>query len=217
MNDSTVNELKAVVERAVQPIRATVARKRRMREDLLAHLVAIFEQEKEENGGGEQAAIEEAKQRFGDTQELTGQLQQSVSRWDRCWSVFENLGCRPNESAARFAARHFLLSMLVLTPTLPIYAIAHGWRGYAVAVMLLVSALTGALVNVILSMISATLLDRFGRVLVSTLRGRIVLAVCGVAAACGLLMHPFFWVAVLPLFLMVRQEFQKWHYQTAWA
>ena len=112
----------------------------------------------------------------------------------------------------------FYCSLLVLTPALPIYAIAHGWRGYAVAVMLLVSALTGALVNVILSMISATLLDRFGRVLVSTLQGRIVLAVvCGVAAVCGLMTHPGFWAAVLLLFLMVRQEFQKWHYQTAWA
>ncbi len=82
MNDANLTELKVVVERTVQPVRATMARKRRMREELLAHLVAILEEE-EKHGGGEQAAIEQAKQRFGDTRELTGQLQQAVSRWDR--------------------------------------------------------------------------------------------------------------------------------------
>ena len=42
MNDANLTELKVVVERTVQPIRATMARKRRMREELLAHLVAIL-------------------------------------------------------------------------------------------------------------------------------------------------------------------------------
>ncbi len=45
MTDATLKELKVVVERAVQPIRATMARKRQMREELLAHLVSVFEQE----------------------------------------------------------------------------------------------------------------------------------------------------------------------------
>ena len=33
MNDVTLKELKSVVERAVRPVRATLARKHRMRED----------------------------------------------------------------------------------------------------------------------------------------------------------------------------------------
>ena len=48
MNDVILRELKIVVERAVRPVRATIARKRRMREELLAHLMAIFEEESRE-------------------------------------------------------------------------------------------------------------------------------------------------------------------------
>ena len=40
MNEVTLKELKIVVERAVRPVRATLARKRKMREELLAHLTA---------------------------------------------------------------------------------------------------------------------------------------------------------------------------------
>ena len=45
MNDEILKELKIVVEQAVRPVRATMARKRQMREELLAHLTAIFEEE----------------------------------------------------------------------------------------------------------------------------------------------------------------------------
>ena len=38
MNDVTLKELKIVVEQAVRPVRATMARKRRIREELLIHL-----------------------------------------------------------------------------------------------------------------------------------------------------------------------------------
>ena len=71
MDDIILQELKRVVEQAVRPVRATMARKRRMREELLAHLVAIFE---EETGklGDEQAALDQTKRRFGDPRELTG-------------------------------------------------------------------------------------------------------------------------------------------------
>ena len=80
MNDVTLKDLKIVVERAVRPVRATLARKRRMREELLAHLVSIFEEEAE-NLGDDRAALLAAKKRFGDPKELTGQLQETVSRW----------------------------------------------------------------------------------------------------------------------------------------
>ena len=44
MNESTLTRLKIVVERAVRPVRASTARKRKMREELLAHVVGVFEE-----------------------------------------------------------------------------------------------------------------------------------------------------------------------------
>ena len=79
MNDVILKELKIVVERAVRPVRATMTRKRRIREELLAHLTAIFEEEAARLGD-EQAALERAAERFGDPAELTPELQQSVPR-----------------------------------------------------------------------------------------------------------------------------------------
>jgi hypothetical protein len=82
MTDVTLKELKTVVERAVRPVRASICRKGRMREELLTHLVSIFEKEAE-RAGDEQAALVEAKERFGDPKELTSELQESVPREDQ--------------------------------------------------------------------------------------------------------------------------------------
>ena len=57
MNDASLTELKVVVEQAVQPVRATMARKGRMREELLTHLVAIFDEE-EKRLADERSALE---------------------------------------------------------------------------------------------------------------------------------------------------------------
>lgn len=77
MNDATLKELEAVVERTVAPVRTTLVRKRQMREELLAHLVSVFEQAAVRLGD-ETLAVQEAKSRFGDPVELSGQLQESV-------------------------------------------------------------------------------------------------------------------------------------------
>jgi hypothetical protein len=45
MNESTLTRLKIVVERAVRPFRASVSCKRKMREELLAHVIGVFEEE----------------------------------------------------------------------------------------------------------------------------------------------------------------------------
>ena len=45
MNELTLTQLKIIVERAVRPVRASTARKRKMREELLAHVVGVFEEE----------------------------------------------------------------------------------------------------------------------------------------------------------------------------
>jgi hypothetical protein len=46
MNESTLTQLKIIVERAVRPVRASIARKRKMREELLAHVVGVFDDKK---------------------------------------------------------------------------------------------------------------------------------------------------------------------------
>jgi hypothetical protein len=127
MNDATLTELKIVVERAVRPVRATIARKHTMREELLAHLVAIFEEELQKLGD-EQAALVAARSRFGDPKALTPELQQVVSRYDRFDCGIEHyVHFRACESALRHAARiaampYIWLAIMVLL-ALPILLI----------------------------------------------------------------------------------------------
>jgi hypothetical protein len=82
MNDAILKELKIVVEQAVWPVRATMARKRRMREELLAHLSAIYEEESAKLSN-DQTALDQAKQRFGDIAALVNELQDAVPLWNR--------------------------------------------------------------------------------------------------------------------------------------
>ena len=81
MNDSTLMQLKVVVERSVRPVRATLNRKRRMREELLAHVCDVFDQELARLGDAP-AALARTQERFGQATELTEQLQASVPRSD---------------------------------------------------------------------------------------------------------------------------------------
>ena len=224
MNDVILQELKRVVEQAVRPVRATMSRKRQMREELLAHLMAVFEEEAERLGN-EQAALEQAKRRFGDPGELTTQLQQAVPRWDRCRSILENMGCRPSESAWHLAAKHFLVTLLIYLLWLPMRELALGnlrnlgpveaqriWALVAVGAVLVV-----ALFNVILSVVLAPLLNKIGPVLASKRRGRILLAVlCGFVVLCGLVL-PWFTGAAVLFILMARQAVKQWRYQADWA
>src|SRR5215831_4839170 len=77
-----MNDLMVHVERAVRAVRASPARKRRMRQELLAHLTALVEEEKE-RGGDEGQAVARALQRFGDAASLLRDLQDSVPRLER--------------------------------------------------------------------------------------------------------------------------------------
>jgi hypothetical protein len=103
MNESTLTQLKILVERAVRPVQASAARKRKMREELLAHVVAVFEEEAKL--GDEQAALARTQDRFGQAAELTGQLQASVPPGDRAERFFESLFGGSGESVLRLAAR----------------------------------------------------------------------------------------------------------------
>jgi len=93
MNESTLTQLKILVERAVRPVRASMFRKRKMQEELLAHVNAVFEEEAARLGD-EQAAFERTAQRFGNPAELTGQLQMSVPRSDFLQRFLEGMAFR---------------------------------------------------------------------------------------------------------------------------
>jgi ATP-dependent Clp protease ATP-binding subunit ClpC len=95
MSESTLTRLKIIVERAVRPVRASIGRKRKMREELLAHVVGVFEEESAKFGD-EQAALQRTALRFGNPAEVTGQLQESVPAGDSIARFFEG---RPGEAA----------------------------------------------------------------------------------------------------------------------
>ena len=105
MNESTLIYLKVIVERAVRPVRASTPRKRKMREELLAHVTAVFEEEVARLGD-ERTALERTAQRFGNPAELTGQLQQSVPAIDAFEWFVDWVWFRPGESTLRRALRY---------------------------------------------------------------------------------------------------------------
>src|SRR5262245_315933 len=110
MNQSILTHLKILVERAVRPVEASTPRKRKMREELLAHVTAVFEEEAA-SVGEERLALERTEQRFGDLAEPSGQLQESIpasDRWARILGcVFLDTGVSP----LRLALRYSLLTL----------------------------------------------------------------------------------------------------------
>ncbi len=225
MNDATLTELKIVVERAVRPVRATFGRKRTMREELLGHLISIFEEEVGKLGN-EPAALERANQRFGDPKGLTSELQQSVPAWDRYGSILETLGCQPGESAWHLAAKHFLamvlfyslllLSYFLLLSPHFLHAVAPEARRFlAIGIVLGVPAV--ALMNVFLSVALAPLLNKIGpRIACKRRRRFLLVAMCGAVLFVGLASRTFAGAAIL-LVVMARQAVKQWRYQADWA
>lgn len=72
-----MNELMIHVEKAVRPVRASLNRRLKMREELLAHLQGIYEEERqclEDHDAAVRAAIE----RFGPAHDVSRKLQTSV-------------------------------------------------------------------------------------------------------------------------------------------
>lgn len=120
MNESTLTQLKVLVERAVRPVRASMSHKVKMREELLAHVSAVFEEELSRLDN-DQAALERTAQRFGSPAELTGQLQVSVHASDFLQRFFEGMALRTDEStlrrAVRFAVVTFFVFAVFLLPT----------------------------------------------------------------------------------------------------
>src|SRR5262249_33715450 len=96
-----LTQLKVIVERAVRPVRASTARKRKMREELLAHVVGVFAEEGA-RPSDDRAALGRTALRFGNPAELTSQLQESVPAGDAVRRYWEG---RPGEPALRTAMR----------------------------------------------------------------------------------------------------------------
>ncbi len=128
MNDHVLTELKVLVERAVRPVRASISRKRSMREELLAHVTAIFEEEILKSGD-DKLALERTTQRFGNPREISHELQSSVPRWNCIQRFLQGGRFEPGESSLHFAAKYALGTVII-------YAIA-------VLAMLPITLLTG--------------------------------------------------------------------------
>jgi hypothetical protein len=83
MNEQAImHQMLIQVERIVRPVRATQARKLRMRGELLAHLQSALEEEKARTSD-DAAAMERAAHRLGNAHELTHQLQATVPLFER--------------------------------------------------------------------------------------------------------------------------------------
>ncbi|QJW94915.1 permease prefix domain 1-containing protein [Frigoriglobus tundricola] len=109
-----MNDFMVLVERAVRPVPAGPKRKLRMREELLAHLASIYEEELARRCDAP-AARTEAVRRFGDPAVLTDDLRASVTLRDRVDAAFDRtFGWRPGVSAVWHSARLAGLLALVL-------------------------------------------------------------------------------------------------------
>jgi ATP-dependent Clp protease ATP-binding subunit ClpC len=123
MNDALNTQLKILVERAVRPVRAGLARKKKMREELLAHVSNVFEEEFKL--GDETAALTRTRERFGPPAELTRQLQGTVPVMDRAAFVIESfVGCPSHENVWRRAARYAVMTLVLATFCLTILMLA---------------------------------------------------------------------------------------------
>ena len=126
MNETALLKLKVIVERAVRPVEATVARKKKMREELLAHVTCVFEAELP-RCGDETAALIQTEKRFGDPIELARKLQASVPTIDRFeFLVSRVTALQEGETLLRRAGRFGIASIaifLCLTVPLTVFVI----------------------------------------------------------------------------------------------
>jgi ATP-dependent Clp protease ATP-binding subunit ClpC len=124
-------EMMKAVERSVRPVRASIVRKRKMREELFAHLSAVFEEELV-RVSDPKLALERAARRLGEPVELARELEDSLPVYERFSAFVERwLQYRAPESAARYSLRQsgytfcLLLAILVLV-TLGVF-FGYGW------------------------------------------------------------------------------------------
>ena len=124
MSDAVQTQLMILVERAVRPVRGSISRKRKMREELLGHVTAVFAEESA-TLGDENAALERTKARFGNPAELTEQMERALPNGERRVWAWETWAFPPGKSSLYFALRNVLLflpiplfMLVVFIPTL---------------------------------------------------------------------------------------------------
>jgi ATP-dependent Clp protease ATP-binding subunit ClpC len=166
MNEYLLTQLKIIVERAVRPVRASSSRKRKMREELLAHVVGVFEEESARLGD-ERAALEQAALRFGNPAEVTRQLQQSVPTLDSIERFDDWVSFRPCEYTWHRAVRYtvtvemiallFLFAVLILGGRLGEFPTDALWHTFAI---LFISGYLGFTICILESSISRILCER---------------------------------------------------------
>ena len=129
-----MKELRRQIERVVRPIKASQWRKDRMREELLAHLGALYAEELAAAAGDHSRALSLAAARFGEPSALAAELQATVP-------IIERIGCtplpwarwrmlRPGETQAQLVRRR-LRMMLWATGINSVI-----WLGFLAAVLL---------------------------------------------------------------------------------
>ena len=223
--------LRVQVERVVRPLRASPLRKDRMREELLAHLTRLHEEELARTGDP-QLATTDAIGRFGDAGSLTCELQASVPRLER-WAYFSfpvggPLRRRRGESPVRYILRsngwgllfgvtgYALLALGVAVasslrphrvdqPTIGQMAVFFvGIAALQVAAMIVGALLSEGIRRELENRTTATTaLER--RVATWSIVGYAILSSAGLGAACAGLM--FLIEALLPFPLITRAQF----------
>src|SRR5262249_13034672 len=118
-----LTQLKIIVERAVRPVRASTSRKRKMHEELLAHVSGVFEEEAAKLGD-DHAALARTALRFGNPSEVTSQLQESVPASDTIRRFWEG---RPGESTMRTAFRLVWVTGILAVLSFVVALFAAGW------------------------------------------------------------------------------------------
>ena len=122
MNETVLLKLKIIIERAVRPVKAPLSRKKKMREELLAHVTGVFEEEISHHLD-EATALFEVEKRFGDPIELSRKLQETVSTINRVeWHLAQWLQTRPAESllhrATRVGVMSFVFQLILTVPAI---------------------------------------------------------------------------------------------------
>jgi hypothetical protein len=88
-DEQILAQLRLQVDALVNPLRAGPARKSIMREELLAHLIGIYDDESN-TPESSSSALTATRRRFGDSAALSRQLQASVPFLERVFSMIYN-------------------------------------------------------------------------------------------------------------------------------
>lgn len=121
-----MNTLRVHVERIVRPIRASNARKDQWREELLAHLTRLYDEERARTSDDESAALA-AIARFGEAAVLRAELQAGVSWLERCAFVrlpySGPLRRRPRETPRHYVLRATCVGLASATLSMTVVAL----------------------------------------------------------------------------------------------